>query len=122
MGASLRRIINLSVVIVRACGRSRNHEKAGFGGAVPQRALRGLLDAPLEAGHDNPRGRRGKLKLARKGIINLSVVIVRACGRSSNHGKAGLAGLCLNAPCGGYWMPRLKRGMTTWEVGEESLS
>ena len=23
--------------------------------AMPQRALRGLLDAPLEAGHDNPR-------------------------------------------------------------------
>src|ERR1700724_1678236 len=107
MGASLRRIINLSVVIVRACGRSRKHEKAGFGGAVPQRALRGLLDAPLEAEDYNPRGRRGKLKLARKGIITLSVVIVRACGRSSNHGKAGLAGLCLNAPCGGYWMPRL---------------
>jgi hypothetical protein len=66
-GANLRRIINLSVVIVRACGRSSNHGKAGFGRAVPQRALRGLLDAPLEAGHDNPRGRRGKLKLARTG-------------------------------------------------------
>src|SRR5438309_10770423 len=33
-----------------------------------------------------------------------------------------LARLCLNAACGGYWMPRLKRGMTTREVGEESLS
>src|ERR1700730_2243260 len=55
--ANSRRIINLSVVIVRACGRSSNHGKSGFGTAVPQRALRGLLDAPLEAGHDNPRGR-----------------------------------------------------------------
>ena len=35
---------------------------------MPQRALRGLLDAPLEAGHDNPRDRRGKLKLARMGL------------------------------------------------------
>src|SRR5436190_2070662 len=61
---NLTRIINLSVVIVRVCGRSSNHGKSGFGTAVPQRALRGLLDAPLEAGHDNPRGRRGKLKLA----------------------------------------------------------
>jgi hypothetical protein len=68
IGANLRRIINLSVVIVRACGRSSNHGKAGFGRAVPQRALRGLLDASLEAGHDNPRGRRGKLKLARMGL------------------------------------------------------
>jgi hypothetical protein len=67
-GLNLRRIINLSVVIVRACGRSSNHEKSGFGTAVPQRALRRLLDAPLEAGHDNPRGRRGKLKLARIGL------------------------------------------------------
>src|SRR5438270_7627738 len=33
-----------------------------------------------------------------------------------------LARLCLNAACGCYWMPRLKRGMTTREVGEESLS
>jgi hypothetical protein len=66
--ANLRRIINLSVVIVRACGRSSNHGKSGFGTAVPQRALRGLLDAPLEAGHDNPRGRRGKLKLAPMGL------------------------------------------------------
>src|ERR1700730_1500460 len=66
IGASLRRIITHSVVIVRVGGRSSNHEKSGFGRAVPQRALRGLLDAPLEAGHDNPRGRRGKLKLARK--------------------------------------------------------
>jgi hypothetical protein len=48
------------------CGAA-NHGKAGFGRTVPQRALRGLLDAPLEAGHDNPRGRRGKLKLARMG-------------------------------------------------------
>src|ERR1700730_3447493 len=68
IGASLRRIINLSVVIVRACGRSSNHEKSGFGRSVPQRARRGLLDAPLEAGHDNLRGRPGKLKLARKGL------------------------------------------------------
>ena len=65
--ANLRRNINLSVVIVRACGRSSNHGKSGFGTAVPQPALRGLPDAPLEAGHDNPRDRRGKLKLARMG-------------------------------------------------------
>ena len=55
-------------------------------------------------------------------IINLSVVIVRACGRSSNHGKSHLAPLCQNLPRGAYWMPRLKRGMTTREIGEESLS
>jgi len=60
--ANLQRIINLSVVIVRAGGRSSNHGKSGFGTTVPQPALRGLLDAPLEAGHDNPRDRRGKLK------------------------------------------------------------
>jgi hypothetical protein len=54
--ANLRRIINLSVVIVRACGRSGNHGKSGFGTAVAQPALRGLLGAPLEAGHDNSRG------------------------------------------------------------------
>ena len=44
--------------------------------------------------------------------ISLSVVIVRACGRSSNHGKSHLAPLCENLPRGAYWMPRLKRGMT----------
>src|ERR1700730_3045546 len=83
MGANLRRIINLSVVIVRVCGRSSNHGKEGFGRAVPQRALRGLLDAPIEAGHDNPRGRRGKLKLARMrvGVIgaNLSCLASPSC-------------------------------------------
>ena len=47
--ANLRRIINLSVVIVRACGRSSSHGKSGCGTAVTQCALRGLLDAPLEA-------------------------------------------------------------------------
>ena len=57
-------------------------------------------------------------------IINLSVVIVivRVCGRSSNHGKSHLAPLCQNLPRGAYWMPRLKRGMTTRDIGEESLS
>src|SRR3984957_16592546 len=65
--ANLRPIVNPSAVIVRACGRSSNHGKSGFGTTVPQPAVRGLLDAPLEAGHDNPRDRRGKLKLARMG-------------------------------------------------------
>jgi hypothetical protein len=46
-------------------------------------------------------------------VGGLSVVIVRACGRSSNHGKSDLARLYLNAPQVDYWMPRLKRGMTT---------
>src|SRR6202035_5356126 len=50
MGANLRRIVNLSVVIVRACGRSSNHGKSGVGTTVPQPAVRGLLDAPLEEG------------------------------------------------------------------------
>src|SRR5947209_512491 len=66
---NLRRTINLSVVIVRACGRSSNHGKSGFGTAVPQPALRRLLDAPLEAGQDNLRDRRGSLKLARMGLV-----------------------------------------------------
>src|SRR5436190_21214469 len=78
--ANLRRIINLSVDIVRVCGRSSNLGTSGFGTAVPQPALRGLLDAPLEAGQDNPRDRR---------IINISAVIVRVCGRSSNLGISG---------------------------------
>ena len=56
----------------------------------------------------------------RANFINLSVVIVRVCGRSSNHGKSHLAPLCQNLPHGAYWMPRLKRGMTTREIGEES--
>jgi hypothetical protein len=58
--ANLRRMVNLSAVIVRACGRSSNHGKSGFGTTVPQPAVRGLLDAPLEAGHDDPRDRRGR--------------------------------------------------------------
>src|ERR1700730_17218970 len=81
--ANLRRIINLSVVIVRACGRSSNHGKSGFGTAVTQRALRGLLDAPLEAGHDNPRGRRGKLKLAPMGLTRASIFFARKFLRRS---------------------------------------
>ena len=40
-------------------------------------------------------------------IISLSVVIVRACGRSSKHGTSHLARLSRD-----YWVPRLKRGMT----------
>jgi hypothetical protein len=55
-------------------------------------------------------------------IINLSVVIVRACGRSSNHGKSGFGTAVPQPPCGVYWMPRLKRGMTTREIGEEELN
>jgi len=31
-----------------------------------------------------------------------------------------LAPLCQNLQRGAYWMPRLKRGMTTREIGEES--
>ena len=55
-------------------------------------------------------------------IINLSVVIVRACGRSSNHGKSGFGTAVPQPALRGYWMPRLKRGMTTREIGEESSS
>jgi hypothetical protein len=43
----------------------------------------------------------------------LSVVIVRVGGRSSNHRAPDLARLYLNLSCRDYWMPRLKRGMTT---------
>src|SRR5205807_9434215 len=76
--------ILLSVVIVRACGRSSNHGKSGFGTAVSQPALRGLLDAPLEAGHDNPRDRRGKLKLARMGSSpRMTVDSARRHGQSN---------------------------------------
>src|SRR6202011_3445659 len=46
-------------------------------------------------------------------IISLSVVIVGACGRSSKHGTSHLARLCLNPLSRDYWVPRLKRGMTT---------
>src|SRR6202043_2573582 len=46
-------------------------------------------------------------------IISLSVVIVRACGRSSKHGTSHLARLTLNPLSRDYWVPRLKRGMTT---------
>ena len=43
----------------------------------------------------------------------LSVVIVRACGRSSNHRGSDVAQLCLSLSAPDYWMPRLTRGMTT---------
>ena len=43
----------------------------------------------------------------------LSVVIVRVCGRSSNHRMSGLGRLRVNLPRRDYWMPRVKRGMTT---------
>jgi hypothetical protein len=43
----------------------------------------------------------------------LSVAIVRLCGRSSKHRTLNLARLCLNLQRWDYWMPRLKRGMTT---------
>ena len=56
-----KRIIGLSVVIVRACARSSNH-RIGIGTAVPQSTLRGLLDAPIETGHDNRRDPRLRLR------------------------------------------------------------
>jgi hypothetical protein len=53
MGANLRRIISLSVVIVRACGRSSKHGTSHLVRLYPQSAVQGLLGAPLEAGHDD---------------------------------------------------------------------
>jgi hypothetical protein len=52
----------------------------------------------------------------------LSVVIVRVGGRSSKHRRLVLAGLCLNPSDRDYWMPRLKRGMTTEKIDELGLS
>src|ERR1700730_4159268 len=52
MGANLRRIISLSVVIVRASGRSSKHGTSHLARLYPQSAVQGLLGAPLEAGHD----------------------------------------------------------------------
>src|SRR3984893_2621700 len=52
MGGNLRRIISLSVVIVRACGRSSKHGTSHLARLYPQSAVQGLLGAPLEAGHD----------------------------------------------------------------------
>jgi hypothetical protein len=46
----------------------------------------------------------------------LSVVIVRACGRSSDPRTFGLERLRVNLPRRDYWMPHTKRGMTTHEV------
>jgi hypothetical protein len=46
-------------------------------------------------------------------IISLSVVIVRACGRSSKHGTSHLARLYPQSAVQGLLVPRLKRGMTT---------
>jgi hypothetical protein len=43
-----------------------------------------------------------------KPVTILSVVIVRVCGRSSNHRTSGLGRVCLNIPRRDYWMPRLK--------------
>src|SRR5271165_960944 len=51
----------------------------------------------------------------------LSVVIVRVCGRSSNHRRLDLARLYLNLPRRDYWMPRLKRGKTS-ERHERAIS
>src|SRR3984893_17854344 len=52
MGANLRRIISLSVVIVRACGRSSKHGTSHFARLYPHAAEHVFLDAPLEEGHD----------------------------------------------------------------------
>src|SRR6202022_4087930 len=49
----LRRIISLSVVIVRACGRSSKHGTSHLARRYPQSAVQGLLGASLEAGHDD---------------------------------------------------------------------
>jgi hypothetical protein len=38
------------------------------------------------------------------------------------HGKSGFGTAVPQRALPGYWMPRLKWGMTTREVGEESLS
>jgi hypothetical protein len=59
--------------------------------------------------------RRGKTPIGAKirGGTILSGVIVRVCGRSSNHRTSGLVWFRFNPPCRDYWMPRLKRGMTT---------
>src|SRR6202048_3756532 len=53
IGANLRRIISLSVVIVRACGRSSKHGTSHLARLYPQSAVQGLLGAPLKAGHDD---------------------------------------------------------------------
>ena len=45
--------------------------------------------------------------------VILSVVIVRACGRSSKYRTLNLARPCHKLARRDYWMPRLKRGMTT---------
>src|SRR3984893_4707704 len=54
MGSNLRRIISLSVVIVRAsCGRSSKHGTSHLARLYPPSAVQGLLGAPLKAGHDD---------------------------------------------------------------------
>src|ERR1700730_4954349 len=63
IGANLRRIISLSVVIVRACGRSSKHGTSHLARLYPQSAVQGLLGAPLKAGHDDERF-VARLKLA----------------------------------------------------------
>ena len=80
----------------------------------PRRAKRGghekvpyarqrILHAPYARGLGN----------LTRGLSILSVVIVRVCGRSSKHRSPGWDASALNLPGCGYWMPRMKRGMTT---------
>jgi hypothetical protein len=64
-------------------------------GEVDAQACRTLGGAPS---HRSLREEGGVIGANLRRIINLSVVIVRACGRSSNHGKSDLARL--NPPSG----------------------
>src|SRR5580704_17066865 len=63
IGANLRRIINLSVVIVRACGRSSKHGTSHLARLYPQSAVQGLLGARLKRGMTTERF-VARLKLA----------------------------------------------------------
>jgi hypothetical protein len=46
--------ISLSLVIVRVCGRSSKHGTSDLARLYPILLRLGLLDAPIEAGHDDP--------------------------------------------------------------------
>jgi hypothetical protein len=56
----------------------------------------------------------------RYSAATISVVIVRVCGRSSNHERWGLARLCNEPARVDYWMPRLKAGHDSPEIRGET--
>ena len=74
IGANLTVTI-LSIVIVRACGRSSNHWTFGLGRLRLNVRRRGLLDAPHEAGHDNRAGLALRLKPALMGLTRASIFL-----------------------------------------------